>query len=125
MSRTLILKKDLYDQLVRGAATRGLTVETFLERVVQAVGSSVSQTAQDRTRSRRIERLLAKYQEGPLSDHERTELDRLIDEDYQAAVKRADRRIDTKLRETSRGRSNSSGRQTARSPASAPRGRRT
>ena len=125
MSRTLVLKNDLYDQLARGAAIRGLSVETFLERVAQAVGSSGSQTAQDRTRSRRIERLLAKSQDGPLSDAERAELDRLIDEDYQVAVERADRRVEAQLRETSRVRLNSSGRQTARSPASAPRGRRT
>ena len=125
MSRTLVLKNDLYDQLARGAAIRGLSVETFLERVAQAVGSSSSQTAQDRTRSRRIERLLAKYQEGPLSDAERAELDRLIDDDYQVAVERADRRIEAKLCATSEERPKSSGRRAVRSPASAPRGRRT
>ena len=123
MARTLILKNELYNQLARGAAVRGVTVETLLERMAQAVDSR--QSAQDRTRSRHIERLLAKYQDGPLNDAERAKLDRLIDEDYQVAVERADRHIEAKPSKTSNVRSKSNGQRTVRSSVSSSRGRRT
>jgi hypothetical protein len=50
-------------------------------------------SANDRERSRRIESLLGKYSAGSLKERDRTELDNLVEADYQAAAARADRLI--------------------------------
>jgi hypothetical protein len=96
MSQTLTLPDELYVKLARGAAERGLTIESLLARVSELVTSPESPTQRDRERSLLIERLFAKYDEGALTDQDRAELDRLIDADYQEANVRADRLIQAK-----------------------------
>jgi hypothetical protein len=93
MSRSVVLPDELFDKLVRGAAHRGVTIETLLAFVSEWVAVPDRPTAEDRERSRRIERLLAKYSAGPLKESDLAELDKLIDADYQAAIARADRLI--------------------------------
>jgi hypothetical protein len=87
-----MLPDELFDKLARGAAQRGLTIETLLAFVSEWVVPN-RPTGDDQERSRRIERLLAKYSAGSLKAHDRAELDNLIDADYQAAAARADRLI--------------------------------
>jgi hypothetical protein len=96
MSQSLTLPDELFNKLADGAAQRGLTIEALLAFVSDLVVLPDRPTAQNRQRQRRIERLLAKYQAGPLTALDRTELDRLIDADYQEANARADRLIATK-----------------------------
>lgn len=93
MSRSVMLPDELVDKLARGAAQRGLTLETLLAFVSEWIAVPERPTAADRERSRRIERLLAKYSAGSLKERDRAELDSLIDADYQAAAARADRLI--------------------------------
>jgi hypothetical protein len=88
-----MLPDELVDKLARGAAQRGLTLETLLAFVSEWIAVPEHPTADDRERSRRIERLLAKYSAGSLKERDRAELDSLIDVDYQAATTRADRLI--------------------------------
>src|SRR5947209_4922315 len=93
MSQTLTLPDELYVKLERGAAERGLTIESLLAFVSDIVLLPSRPTPQDRQRSQCIERLLNKYGAGGLTEQDRAELDRLIDMDYQEASARADRLI--------------------------------
>jgi len=93
MSQTLTLPDELYNKLTRGAADRGLTIESLLTVVSDMIVLPDRPTKRDRERTRRIERLLAKYAAGPLTERDRAELDQLIDVDYQDATARADRLI--------------------------------
>jgi hypothetical protein len=95
MSQTLVLPDDVYEKVTQSAAKRGLTVEAWLKLVSEA--AQRSPTAQrDRQRGRDIERLLDKCRAEKATDDDRAELDRLIDEEYRAAVGRADARIAAK-----------------------------
>jgi hypothetical protein len=96
MSRNLTLPDELFNKLARGAAQRDLSVEALLAFVSELVVLPDQPTAHDRKRYDRIERLFAKYRAGPLTAPDRTELDRLIDADYQEANARADRLIAAK-----------------------------
>jgi hypothetical protein len=93
MSQSLTLPDELFNKLAHGAAQRGLTIEALLAFVSELVVLPDQPTQRDRERQRCIERLLAKYQAGPLTAKDRAELDRLIDADYQEAIARADRLI--------------------------------
>src|SRR5580765_8076250 len=81
MSRSLTLPDELFNKLAQGAAQRGLTVEALLAFVSELVLMPDQPTERDRERSRRVERLLAKYRAGPLTEQDRADLDRLIDVD--------------------------------------------
>lgn len=95
MSQTLILPDDIYQKLTQSANRRGLTVEAWLELVTDAAqGPPADQ--RDRRRGRAIERLLERCRAGTAKDKDRSELDRLIDEEYRTAIERADARIATK-----------------------------
>jgi hypothetical protein len=96
MSQTLSLPDGLFNKLAQGAAQRGLTIEALLAIISELVVMPAQPTARDRQRSRRIERLLARYRGGPLTEQDRADLDRLIDRDYQGAIARADRLIAAK-----------------------------
>ena len=96
MSQTLTVPDELYLKLTRGAAERGLTVESLLAFVSELIVLPDRPTKRDRERIRRIERLLARYRSGPLTEKDRAELDELIDADYQQANARADRLIAAK-----------------------------
>jgi hypothetical protein len=91
MSQSLALPDELFNKLAHGAAQRGLTIEELLTFVSDLVVLPDPPTAQDRQRQRRIGRLLAKYQAGPLTARDRAVVDRMIDADYQEANARADR----------------------------------
>jgi hypothetical protein len=93
MSQSLTLPDELFDKLARGAAQRGLTMEALLAFVSDLVVMPDQPTERDRQRSRHIERLLAKYRAGSLTEQDRADLDQLIDADYQEAIARADRVI--------------------------------
>jgi hypothetical protein len=93
MSQTLTLPDELFDKLARGAAQRGLTMEGLLAFVSELVVMPDQPSERDRQRSRRIERLLAKYRAGSLTEQDRADLDQLIDADYREAIARADRLI--------------------------------
>jgi hypothetical protein len=93
MSHTLTLPDELYVKLVRGAAQRGLTLESLLACVSDLVLPAEQPTPQDRERGRIIERLFAKSSSGRLTNQDRVQLDRLIDKEYQEACRRADRLI--------------------------------
>jgi hypothetical protein len=96
MSQTLTLPDELYVKLAKGAAERGLTIESLLAFVSDLVLLPSRPTQRDRQRSHCIERLLSKYGEGGLTAQDRAELDRLIDADYGEASARADRLIAAK-----------------------------
>jgi hypothetical protein len=96
MSQTLTLPDELYVRLAKGAAERGLTIETLLAFVSDLVLLPSRPTERDRQRSNCIERLFKKYRAGGLTEQDRAELDRLIDVDYQEATARADRLIAAK-----------------------------
>jgi hypothetical protein len=93
MTRSLTLPDELFNKLANGAAQRGLTLEALLTFVSDLVALPNRPTERDLERGRCIERLLAKYRNGPLTDGDRADLDRLIDADYREAVARADRII--------------------------------
>jgi hypothetical protein len=93
MSQTLTLPDELYVKLAHGAEQRGLTIEALLAFISEAVATPDQASERDLARNRRMERLLAKYQAGPLTHEDRVELESLIDGDYRAAVARADRII--------------------------------
>jgi hypothetical protein len=95
MSQVLTLPDELFDKLARGAAQRGLTIEALLAFVSELVAMPDQPTKRDRERSRRIERLLARYQAGRLTERDRAGLEQLIDVDYQEAIARAGRVIAT------------------------------
>ncbi len=96
MTRTLSLSDELYNNLAQEAASRGITVESLLAAVSRLMVMPEKPTARDRERSRRIERLFDKDRAGRVTDKDREILDRLIDEDYEAAIARADRLIAAK-----------------------------
>jgi hypothetical protein len=96
VSHTLSLPDELFNKLAQGAARRGLTVEGLLAFVSEVVAVPDRPTAADERRSRRIERLLARYRAGRLTERDRADLDRLIDQDYREAIARADRLIAAK-----------------------------
>jgi hypothetical protein len=102
MTQTLTLPGDVYRKLVRGAADRGMTIETLLTVVSELVVVPDQPTDQDRERSDRIERLLDRYRTGHVTSQDRVELDHLIETDYEAANARADRLISAKRRRTRR-----------------------
>jgi hypothetical protein len=93
MSQTLTLPNETYTKLSRGAAQRGLTVQSLLAFVSELVAPPKGAGEQDRKRSRRIERLLERYRAGSLTARDRAQLDALIDADYEQAIARADRLI--------------------------------
>jgi len=82
-------------QTCKGAAERGVTIESLLAFVSDLVLLPTRPTERDRQRSLCIERLFKKYSTGKLTELDRAELDRLIDVDYQEAGVRADRLINT------------------------------
>jgi predicted GIY-YIG superfamily endonuclease len=92
MSQILILPDELYLKLSQGAAERGLTIEELLGFV------SALRAVPDRAteRSRRIDRLLARYGRGKINEKDCAELNHLIDADYQAASACADKLIAAK-----------------------------
>jgi hypothetical protein len=96
MSQILNLPDDLYRKLCKGAAERGLTIEGLLTFVSELVVTPDRPTERDRKRSLRIERLFTRYCAGRLTARDRTELEELIDADYQEAGARADRLIAAK-----------------------------
>jgi hypothetical protein len=96
MSQTLTLPDELYRKLAQGAADRGLAIETLLDFVSELLVSAERPTERDRQRSGRIEKLFAKYRKGSLNERDRAEAARLIDADYEAAVRHADRLISAK-----------------------------
>ncbi len=61
MSQTLTLPDELYVRLAKGAAQRGLTIESLLAFVSEIVLLPSRPTARDRQRSECIERLFEKY----------------------------------------------------------------
>jgi hypothetical protein len=101
MSQTVVLSDHVYRKLTRSAAARGLTVEAWLKLVTDAADGPRAKV-RDRHRGRSIEQLLAKCRDRTLTDHERVELDRLVDEEYQVAIERADARIAAKQTNGSR-----------------------
>lgn len=96
MSQTLTLSDELYVRLAKGAAERGLTIESLLAFVSDLVLLPSRPTERDRQRGDCIERLFEKYRAGGLTEQDRAELDRLIDVDYQEANAHADRLIAAK-----------------------------
>jgi hypothetical protein len=96
MSRSLTLPDELFDKLAQGASQRGLTIEALLAFVSELVRLPERPTERDHERSRHIERLLARYRAGPLTEQDRADLEHLIDADYQDAIARADRLIAVK-----------------------------
>ncbi len=96
MGQTITLPRDLYVKLAHGAAGRGLTIEALLAWISELLILPDRPTKRDRERSRRIERLLASYRLGPLTDADRDELNKLIAADYHQARARADRLIAAK-----------------------------
>lgn len=114
MSKSLIVPDDVYDNLSRGARYRGLTVKSLLKQMSEIVVPRVPTTTEDRRRGEAIERLFAKYQEGPLSSAELAELDRLIDRHYEVAIKRAEKLIAEKERAAKRGQNGPKGARQAR-----------
>src|SRR5439155_367202 len=96
MSHNLTLPDELFDKLAQGAGQRGMTIGSLLAFVSEFVRLPEQRTERDQERSRRIERLLAKYRAGPLTEQDRVDLEHLIDADYQDAIARADRLIAAK-----------------------------
>jgi hypothetical protein len=97
MSQTLVLSDDVFERLARAATARGMTVRSLLRVVSNVVVPRIPATERDRRRGEKIERLFEKFREAPLDEAERAELNRLIDEEYQVAMERADSRIPAKL----------------------------
>ena len=104
MTQTLTLPGEVYRKLARGAAERGMTIESLLTIVSELVVVPEQPTEQDRQRCDRIARLLDRFRAGQLDEQDRAELDRLIAADYQAANVRADRLIQAKQRAARGGR---------------------
>jgi hypothetical protein len=96
VSQTLTLPDELIAKLSLGAAQRGLTLEALLAFVSDLVVLPDQPTERDRERSRHIERLLARFRAGALTEQDRVALDELIDTDYEEAIRRADRLIAAK-----------------------------
>ena len=89
MSQTLTLPDELYRKLAQGAADRGLAIETLLDFVSELLVAPERPTEHDRQRSARIEQLLDQYRKGTLKECDRAEVARLIDADFENAVRRA------------------------------------
>src|SRR5438552_5057730 len=87
MTQALRLPGEVYRKLSQGAAERGMTIESLLTAVSELVAKPGT-----RQRSRRIERLFARFRAGRLSAEARAELDNLIGADYQQANMMADHR---------------------------------
>src|SRR5262245_40838972 len=74
MRHSLTLPDELFNKLARGAAQRGLTMEGLLAFVSEFIMMPDRPTERDRQRSHRIERLLAKYRTGRLTEQDRADL---------------------------------------------------
>jgi hypothetical protein len=109
MHQILSLPGDVYRKLAKGAARRGMTVESLLAAVSELVALPEQVDDRDRRRAVRIEKLLDRSRSGKLSSNDGTELDQLIDADYRAANERADRLIKAKRRKTQNGQSRGKG----------------
>jgi hypothetical protein len=96
MSQTLTLPDELYRKLAQGAAERGLAIETLLDIVSELLVPPQGPSDRDRQRNTRIEHLLARYRKGSLNERDRGEVARLIDAEYEDALRRADRLISAK-----------------------------
>ena len=93
MSQTLVLGDDVYKKLSREAARQGVSAEALVAYMTNAVSPRTTADERDLFRGTRIELLFDKFRDGPLTVRERAELERLIDEEYEVATRRADRLI--------------------------------
>jgi hypothetical protein len=109
MNQTLSLPGNVYRKLAKGAARRGMTIESLLAAVSELVALPEQAGEKDRPRAARIEKLLDRSRAGELNSDDCRELDQLIDADYRAANERADRLIKAKRRRTSTGKSGAKG----------------
>lgn len=93
MSQTVTVSSEVYRKLAKGAAERGMTVQSLLAAVSDLIASPRRPTKSDRHRSERIEKLFDRFRAGQVTAGDREDLGRLIDADYQEANVRADRMI--------------------------------
>jgi hypothetical protein len=119
MTKTLTLSGEVYRKLARGAAARGMTIESLLAFVSELVVVPDRPTEQDRQRNDRIEKLLDRFRAGQLNAQDGAELDQLIAADYQTANLRADRLIQAKQRPAPGGRA-TGGKPNSAAPAGKP-----
>lgn len=107
MDQTLTLSGEVYERLARGAAEHGMTVESLLGCVSRLIVSPADASKRDRLRSESIARLLDRFRAEALRPADHVELSQLIDDDYDAAIARADERIRAKKSRASNGASGS------------------
>jgi hypothetical protein len=107
MSQTLKLPDELYLKLAQGAEQRGVTIESLLTIVSEAIARERAPESAH-NRSRRIESLLTQRRTDSLTQKQRAELEELIDADYREAIVRADRLIAARPKRRERPRQNHS-----------------
>ena len=96
MTQTLTLPSEVYRKLAKGAAERGMTIESLLTAVSELITLPNQPTERDRERSECIEELLERFRSGQLNTQDRKKLDDLIKVDYEAANARAEQLISAK-----------------------------